>query len=238
MSREVFRLRAFRGKAKKSRDFTRGEGASRLADRAMQSALSGDFSRLATHRTLRPPFPKKRAKMKNLVQIFSGVGGKLRRSFGQQARGTNRSSASQTDVLLVVCVIAGTTAKVAAPTVLSARRDGRERGVRACAGSAERAAPVSVPAPPHGMDVRPGLGPERPDPRASVGIGRHATRAVAGRRPRVPVVPARARARLDRDPHPRHPSRRLDVRAPAPRLVGLLRRRRGRAEPKPKRIHG
>ena len=238
MSREVFRLRAFRGKAKKARDFTRGEGASRLADRAMRSALSGDFSRLATHRTLRPPFQEARENEKSRANL-------LRRRWETSAifRATGTwheplERVSGTDVLLVVCVIAGTTAKVAAPTVLSARRDGRERGVRACAGSAERAAPVSVPAPPHGMDVRPGLGPERPDPRASVGIGRHATRAVCGRRPRVPVVPARARARLDRDPHPRLPSRRLDVRAPAPRLVGLLRRRRGRAEPKPKRIHG
>lgn len=70
MSREVFRLRAFRGKAKKSRDFTRGEGASRLADRAMQSALSGDFSRLATHRTLRPPFQEARENEKSRANLL------------------------------------------------------------------------------------------------------------------------------------------------------------------------
>ena len=69
MSREVFRSRAFRGKAKKSRDFTRGEGASRLADRAMQSALSGDFSRLATHRTLRPPFQEARENEKSPASV-------------------------------------------------------------------------------------------------------------------------------------------------------------------------
>ena len=231
-------MRAFRGKAKKSRDFTRGEGASRLADRAMQSALSGELFATGDAQDFASTFPRSARKRKSRANL-------LRRRWETSAifrfAGTWHEPlerVSGTDVLLVVCVIAGTTAKVAAPTVLSARRDGRERGVRACGGSAERAAPVSVPAPPHGMDVRPGLGPERPDARASVGIGRHATRAVAGRRPRVPVVPARARARLDRDPHPRLPSRRLDVRAPAPRLVGLLRRRRGRAEPKPKRIHG
>ena len=206
----------------------------------MRSGLSGTFrdwrrTGLCVH------FSKKRAKTKISCKSSPASVGKLRRSFRHQARGTNRSSPSQGRTFDSWSEIpSGTTAKVAAPTVLSARRDGRERGVRACAGSAERAAPVSVLAPPHGMDVRPGLGPERPDARASVGIGRHATRAVAGRRPRVPVVPARARARLDRDPPPRLPSRRLDVRAPAPRLVGLLRRRRGRAEPKPKpkRIHG
>jgi len=238
MSREVFRLRAFRGKAKKSRDFTRGvRGLATCRPRDAIGTFGGTFrdwrrTGLCVH------LSKKRAKTKIRANL-------LRRRWETSAifrfAGTWHEPlerVSGTDVLLVVCVIAGTTAKVAAPTVLSARRDGRERGVRACGGSAERAAPVSVPAPPHGMDVRPGLGPERPDARASVGIGRHATRAVAGRRPRVPVVPARARARLDRDPHPRLPSRRLDVRAPAPRLVGLLRRRRGRAEPKPKRIHG
>lgn len=238
MSREVFRWRAFRGKAKKSRDSTCSRRG--LATCPPRDAVGtfGDFSRLATHRTLRPLFQEAREN-ENLVQIFSGVGRET--SAILSASGTWHEPlerVSGTFDSWSVKFASGTTAKVAAPTVLSARRDGRERGVRACAGSAERAAPVSVLAPPHGMDVRPGLGPERPDARASVGIGRHATRAVAGRRPRVPVVPARARARLDRDPPPRLPSRRLDVRAPAPRLVGLLRRRRGRAEPKPKRIHG
>ena len=126
--------------------------------------------------------------------------------------------------------------------VLSARRDGRERGVRARTGFGERAAPMSVLAPPNGTDFRPGLGPwpSCPDAGVFAGIGRNATRAVAGRRPRVPVVPARVhpRAPLHGDLPPSVPARRLDVRAPAPCLLGLLLRRRGRAEPEPKRVHG
>ena len=70
---------------------------------------------------------------------------------------------------------------------------------------------MSVLAPPNGTDVRPGLGPERPDAGVFVGIGRNATCAIAGRRSRVPVVPARADAPLHGDLAPRRPPRRLEV---------------------------
>jgi len=56
--------------------------------------------------------------------IFTIGSTQLRRNFGNTHVAPNRPRVLGTDVRVEVCVIAGTTEKVAPPTVLSARRDG------------------------------------------------------------------------------------------------------------------